>query len=475
MTIQVYNTLSGELEVFEPLEEGKVGMYVCGTTDYDNIHLGHARTYVAYDMMVRYFEWKGFDVKYIQNITDVGHLTDEGEDKVEKRAKRERTHPMEIVEYYMRKHLEDVDDLKIKRPDIMPRATGHLIDMVEAVEDLVEKGFAYEVNGSVYFDVSKLDGYGELSNIVFDDLEESGRVESSGDKKDPRDFALWKKAGEDQLMSWPSPWGEGFPGWHIECTVMSTKYLGEKFDIHGGAIELGFPHHENEIAQGKALCGTDPVRYWVHTGLLNVGGEKMSKSKGNFITVREALDEHSPEVLRLWILSSHYRSPVDYTEDKIREARTELDRILNFLERLHRHKGEGVKGRLSELVDKLVVDFEMKMDRDFNSPEAFSLIFQFIKEANKKLDNNDYGEADPEYVIERLEELLGIFGVVPENYFDEDIEEDVVEEILDEILDLREELREQGEYDVADEIRDRLNKAGVEIEDCDDPTWKLKK
>ncbi|WGI17033.1 cysteine--tRNA ligase [Methanonatronarchaeum sp. AMET-Sl] len=475
MTIQVYNTLSGELEDFEPLEEGKVGLYVCGTTDYDYIHLGHARTYVAYDMMVRYFEWKGFDVKYIQNITDVGHLTDEGEDKVEKRAKSERSHPMEIVEYYMRKHLRDVDELKIKRPDIMPRATGHLIDMIEAVKDLVDKGFAYESNGSVYFDVSKLDEYGELSNIVFDDLEESGRVGASGEKKDPRDFALWKKADEDQLMSWPSPWGEGFPGWHIECTVMSTKYLGEKFDIHGGAIELGFPHHENEIAQGKALCGTDPVRYWVHTGLLNVGGEKMSKSKGNFITVREALDKHDPEVLRLWILSSHYRSPVDYTVDKIEEAEKQLDKILNFYDRLNRLESDGAKGELSDLVDNLIVEFETKMDKDFNSPEALSKVFQFIKEANRKLDEGQYEAGDPRYVIEKLEEILNIFGILPENLFEEDFNKEVVGEILDEILELREELREKGEYEMADKIRDKLEKAGVSIEDREKPTWEIKR
>ncbi len=471
MGLKVYNTVSDSLEDFEPINDNKVRMYVCGTTDYDYIHLGHARTYVAYDLIVRYLEWKGYDVKYVQNITDVGHLTDEGEDKVEKKAKEEKTHPMEIVEYFMRKHLDDVDELGIKRPDIMPRATGHLIDMIEAVKNLIDKGFAYESNGSVYFDVRKLKDYGKLSNVNIDDLRGTDELSGGSEKKNPEDFALWKKADENQLMKWSSPWGEGFPGWHIECSVMSTKYLGERFDIHGGAIELSFPHHENEIAQSKALNGEDPVKYWIHTGLLNVDGEKMSKSKNNFITVNEALDRHKPEVLRLWILSSHYRSPVNYTEEKINEARNKLERIISFLDRLRALGNEELnqRGELAKEVDELVKDFEEKMDNDFNSPEALAEVFNFIKKANHSLDNDDYLEGELSYIKEELEEILSIFGILPGN------QKVNLKQIVPDLLEIRESLRDEGKYDLSDKIRDKLNELGVTVEDREDKSIWYKK
>jgi len=471
MGLRVYNTIKNKIEDFEPLNDNKVRMYVCGTTDYDYIHLGHARTYIAYDMMVRYLEWKGYDVLYVQNITDVGHLTDEGEDKIEKKADEEKIHPMQIVEYYMRKHLENVDDLKIKRPDIMPRATGHLIDMIEAIKELIRKGYAYEANGSVYFDISKLDDYGKLSNVDSSGLEGTDRIQNEDEKKDPKDFALWKDADEDQMMKWPSPWGLGFPGWHIECSVMSQKYLGEKFDIHGGAIELAFPHHENEIAQSKGLCGIDPVKYWLHTGLLNVDGEKMSKSEGNYITVEEALQNHNPEVIRLWILSSHYRSPVDYTTEKIEEVKKNLETILTFIARLRKKESSNLKkpkkGTLSERTDQMIKKFEQRMDKDFNSPEALSEIYQFINEANRILDLGDYERGDLEYARKKIEEILEIFGILPQT--------PRLHKIVPDLLEIRSELRESEEYELADKIRDILQKAGVSVEDIEDETiWRKK-
>lgn len=463
MVLRVYNTASDSLEEFKPINEDEVRMYVCGTTDYDYIHLGHARTYVAYDMIVRYLEWKGYDVKYVQNITDVGHLTEEGEDKIEKRAKEERTHPMEIVEFFMREHLENVDDLRIKRPDIMPRATGHLIDMIDAIKDLIDNGFAYESNGSVYFDVNKLDDYGKLSNVDVDELRGAERIGREEDKRNVEDFALWKKAKEDQLMKWESPWGMGFPGWHIECSVMSTKYLGKKFDIHGGAIELSFPHHENEIAQNQGLWGKDPVKYWIHTGLLNVGGEKMSKSKNNYVTVHDALEKHSPEVMRLWILSSHYRSPVDYTEENIKEASDKLEKIVYFFDRLKSFDSSGERGWLCEMVDNFIDSFETKMDKDFNSPEALAELFKFINKANKEFDEGrDVG--DVYYVVDKLEEILGIFGVLPKDNYVE------LEDVAPKLLKIREKLREESYYELADEIRDVLEEIGVVTEDLGNKT-----
>ncbi|PTD94657.1 cysteine--tRNA ligase [archaeon SCG-AAA382B04] len=467
MTLKVYNTASGELEEFDPIRDDLVKMYVCGTTDYDYIHLGHARTYVAYDMILRYLEWKGYDVRYVQNITDVGHLTDEGEDKIEKKAEEEKTHPMEIVEFFMNKHLNDVDELGIKRPDIMPRATGHIIDMIEAIKELIEKGYAYESNESVYFDINKINDYGKLSNVNIEDLERTQRIGSNEEKKNPEDFALWKKAKPGQKMKWDSPWGVGFPGWHIECSVMSTKYLGERFDIHGGAVELSFPHHENEIAQNKGLTGKEPVKYWVHTGLLNVGGEKMSKSKGNYITVSKALEKHRPEVLRLWILSSHYRSPLNYTEEKIEEAKDNLNRIISFLDRLENlENNDGEKGELSDRVDVLVKEFERAMDKDFNSPKAFAEIYNFIKEANRLLDKDEFSGRDVEYVKKKLKELLNVFNIIPEK------RSVGLEEFIPELLDIREELRDKGEYELADEIRNKLKEIGIEIEDREgSPLW----
>jgi len=332
MTLKVHNTLTGGREEFEPLEEGYVRMYVCGPTVYDDPHIGHAKSYVSFDTVVRYLRYLGYKVKYVQNITDVGHLTDnadEGEDKIEKRAASERVDPMELVETYTKSYFDDMDALNCLRPDISPRASGHIPEQIEIVKTLLEKGFAYEANGSVYFDVSKFPEYGKLSGKKIEDLTAGARIEVNPDKKNPADFALWKKATGGHILRWNSPWGWGFPGWHLECSVMATRYLGETIDIHGGGLENAFPHHECEIAQSEAASGKPFVKYWLHNNMVTVNGTKMGKSLGNFITLKDAFGKHHPLAIRYFVLTSHYRSPLDFSEEAIEAAARGLRRIHN--------------------------------------------------------------------------------------------------------------------------------------------------
>ncbi|MCK4283823.1 MAG: cysteine--tRNA ligase, partial [Candidatus Brocadiae bacterium] len=321
--LKVYNSLGRELEEFKPLREGFIGIYVCGPTVYGHSHIGHAKSYVSFDVIVRYLRYRfpHHRVRYVQNITDVGHLTDDadmGEDKVGLRARELGIEPMEVVETFTRSYFEDMDALNVLRPDISPRPSGHIPEQIEIIRNLLDRGHAYEVNGSVYFDVSSWPQYGRLSGRSVDDQIEGTRVESSEEKRHPADFALWKRAEPGHVMRWSSPWGEGFPGWHLECSVMATKYLGETADIHGGGIENMFPHHENEIAQSEAATGKPFVRCWLHNGMVTVEGQKMGKSLGNFITLKDAfageppLDQPvRPLVMRYFVLTSHYRSPLD--------------------------------------------------------------------------------------------------------------------------------------------------------------------
>src|SRR4030042_1394861 len=325
MGLKLYNSLSRKKEEFKPRKKGKVGIYVCGPTVYGHAHLGHAKSYVSFDILVRYLKYLGYDVTYVQNITDVGHLlgdTNEGEDRMLVAAAREHKHPMAVAEFYTRSFFEDMDALNCVRPDISPRASGHIVEQIELVKTLLEKGCAYEANGSVYFDISKFEDYGRLSGRNIEEMQAGARVEVSPDKKHPADFALWKKAEPNHIMQWPSPWGMGFPGWHLECYVMSTKYLGQPFDIHGGGIENQFPHHECEIAQAEAAEGKQFVKYWVHNNMVTVDGQKMSKSLNNFITLKQAFvgsheklkRNYDPLAIRQLVLNSHYRSPLDFSE-----------------------------------------------------------------------------------------------------------------------------------------------------------------
>jgi len=471
------------MEEFKPLRDKHVGVYVCGPTVYDWAHLGHARTYVAFDVIVRWLEFKGYSVFYVQNITDVGHLTlDTAEDKIGKRAKERKVEPMQLVEFYMREYFRDLDSLGVKRPDISPRATGHLIEMIEAIQTLIKKGYAYEVNGNVFFDVSKLGDYGKLSKIKLDEMLEGSRFEVHPDKRNPRDFALWKRAEPDTVLKWWSPWGTGFPGWHIECAIMGLKYLGSQFDIHGGARDLIFPHHENEIAQSEALTGKKPfVKYWMHTGFLKINGEKMSKSLGNYITVREALKKYDAEAIRLFVLSTHYRGEIDFTDEKLRGAEASLKRLYNTLESLEDAMKTSEKRELSEAEQKLDENVEQlrdafiaAMDEDFNTPQALAALFDMSKEINKFLDEQKQLSAKIlERAYSRFSELGKALGLFQKEKIRQ-IGEKIVDDLVQLLFDVREELRKKGEYGLSDGVRARMKELGLVIEDtAEGPKWKL--
>jgi cysteinyl-tRNA synthetase len=483
MVLRVFNTMSGEMEEFKPLRDKHVGVYVCGPTVYDWAHLGHARTYIAFDVIVRWLEFKGYSVFYVQNITDVGHLTaDTAEDKIGKRAKERKVEPMQLVEFYMREYFRDLDSLGVKRPDISPRATGHLIEMIEAIQTLIQKGYAYEVNGNVFFDVSKLDDYGKLSKIKLDEMLEGSRFEVHPDKRNPRDFALWKRAEPDTVLKWWSPWGTGFPGWHIECAIMGLKYLGSQLDIHGGARDLIFPHHENEIAQSEAVTGKKPfVKYWLHTGFLKINGEKMAKSLGNYITVREALKKYDSEAIRLFVLSTHYRSEIDFTDERLKGAEASLRRLCNTLDSLGDAKKDSVKRELTsgekafgDRVEKLRGEFVKAMDEDFNTPQALAALFDMSKQINRFLDEQSQVSAEIlEKVYDGFSELGKALGLFQKEKTRE-IGGKIADDLVQILFDLREELRKKGEYGLSDEIRARMKELGLVIEDtAEGPKWKL--
>ncbi len=483
MVLQVFNTMSGKLEEFKPLRKKHVGMYVCGPTVYDWAHLGHARTYLAFDVIVRWLEFKGFSVFYVQNITDVGHLTeDTAEDKIVKRAKKERIEPMQLVEAYMREYFRDLDSLGVKRPDISPRATGHLIEIIEVIQSLIEKGYAYEVNGNVFFDVSKFKNYGKLSKIKPEAMLAGSRFEVHPDKKNPKDFALWKRADKDALLKWWSPWGSGFPGWHIECAIMGLKYLGPQLDIHGGARDLIFPHHENEIAQCEALSGKKPfVKYWLHTGFLTINGEKMAKSLGNFITVREALEKYDAEAIRLFVLSTHYRSEIDFTDKKLRAAETSLGKLYNTLDSLKEAMKRSVEREPIEAekafekkVEKLRAEFVEAMDEDFNTPRALAAIFDLSRETNRVLGEQKQVSTE---LLERIYDgFLGVGKVL--GLFQKErgkkVSEKLVNDLVNLLIELRENLRCKGDFELSDEIREKLRELDVVVEDTSEGSkWKL--
>jgi len=471
------------MEEFKPLRDKHVGVYVCGPTVYDWAHLGHARTYIAFDVIVRWLEFKGYSVFYVQNITDVGHLTtDTAEDKIVKRAKEERIEPMQLVEFYMREYFRDLDSLGVKRPDISPRATGHLIEMIEAIQSLIKKGYAYEVDGNVFFNVSKLDDYGKLSKIKIDEMLEGSRFEVHPDKMNARDFALWKRAEEDTVLKWWSPWGAGFPGWHIECAIMGLKYLGNQLDIHGGARDLIFPHHENEIAQSEAMTGKKPfVKYWLHTGFLKINGEKMAKSLGNYITVREALKKYDSEAIRLFVLSTHYRNEIDFTDEKLKGAEASLSRLYNTLESMEGAKKVAVKRepnqveqKLHENVVKLRGEFVEAMDEDFNTPQALAALFEMSKEINRFLDEHKQVSAKIlEKTYDDFSELGKVLGLFQQEKTKE-IGGKIADDLVQLLFDMREELRKKGDYVLSDEIRARMKQLGLVIEDtAEGPKWKL--
>ncbi len=473
--LYVYNTLTRKKELFKPIDKREVKIYVCGPTVYDWAHIGHARTYIAFDVIIRFLEYLGYRVKYVRNITDVGHLSGEaleGEDKLLKGAKKEKKSPWEVADKYMMAFFKDMDMLGVRRPDYQPKASQMIPEMVEMIATLLKKGFAYVTSTGIYFDVTKFAEYGKLSRIKKDELNKH-RIEPDPTKRNPADFALWKFVKGEYPFKWKTPWGVGFPGWHIECSVMSMKFLGEQIDIHGGAKDLIFPHHENEIAQSEAYTGKKPfVRYWMHTGFLTINGEKMAKSKGNFITIREMLRKWGdPEIFRIFVVSSHYRSDIDYSEKAMEEAKAKLEKIYHALYLLNYSVENGSEEEEEELVKK-AEEFKEKfleaMLDDFNTPRALAVYMEFASFINKEFEK-ERGKKTSEKVKDIFVELGRIFGLKMEEK-----ERRISKKLVEEILKLREELRKKKMFEVSDKIRECLEKAGIKVHDTQKgPRWEL--
>ncbi|RJS81445.1 cysteine--tRNA ligase [Candidatus Bathyarchaeota archaeon] len=469
--MMVYNTLTKRKEPFHPLRPGEVRIYVCGPTVYDYIHIGNARSFVAFDVVRRYLEYKGFKVKFVSNITDV-------DDKTIRRAKELNITLQQLGELYTEAYFEDLKALRVRKADVNPRATQHIGEMIALIEKLIEKGYAYVVEGNVYYDVTKFPEYGKLSGVKVESLIKGARVEVDPNKRNPADFALWKsrKPGEP---FWYSPWGPGRPGWHIECSVMSSIYLGETFDIHAGGKDLIFPHHENEIAQSEAASGKPLARYWLHNEWLTINGEKMSKSLGNFITVRDAVSKYGAQTLRMFLISAHYRSPIDFNERTIEQARRNLEKIRSSIQAFRRLREletqvEGEKELLAH-VEALRHRFEEAMDDDFNTPKALAAIFDFISELNEFTGSREGVSRETKgRVLKVIEELLdGVLGI--ETKVEEKEVQGLSPKLVELILEVRNVLRRRRDYETADFIRSKLEELGFVIEDSASGTkWKFK-
>lgn len=481
MALKIYNTLTRQKEEFKPLLDMYVGMYVCGPTVYSHSHLGHAKSYISFDVIVRYLRFLGYKVLYVQNITDVGHLTgdtDEGEDKIEKQSRIDRVHPMQIAEKFTQSYFEDMDALHLVRPDISPRASGHITEQIALIEALLKNGLAYVVNGSVYFDVSASAGYGKLSGRTVEELMAGARVEVNTEKRNPVDFALWKKAEPGHIMQWPSPWGYGYPGWHIECSAMSMKYLGESFDIHGGGLENQFPHHECEIAQSEGGTGKPFVKYWLHNNMVTVGGQKMGKSLGNFVTLKDAFRRWRPPVIRFFILQSHYRSTLDFSDDALEAAAKGLEKLANTVRNLReRTKTATDQGTAADVdVEGYRTKFLSAMDDDFNTPQAIAVLFDLSKDVNKLVSSEQMWSARSLQQIDALfAELAGeILGLqYSDDAHDEASDHRLEESLVKLIIAIRQEARVQKLWSLSDKIRDGLAGIGISLEDRKDGTlWR---
>lgn len=471
--LKFFNTLTKKKEEFKPLKGKKVGMYDCGPTVYSYPHIGNLRRYIFSDTLRRYLEYQGFKVKQVRNITDVGHLTQDdinkGEDKIVKAARAEKKSPLEIARYYEKAFFEDTDKLKILRPHESPRATEHIKEIIEAVEELLEKGYAYKTSDGIYYDISKFKNYGNLSGNTPERLAfrlNSGQAEKrfgrsevkKGDKKSPNDFALWLLAPKDHLLKWPSPFGEGYPGWHIECSVMSAKYLGPSFEIHTGGEDNIFPHHENEIAQSESLSGKTFVKYWLHSRHLQLSGSKMAKSAGKIFRLKDLKEKgFEPRDFRMLSLMSHYRSLMDFSFESLDQAKKNLKRVDEFLERLEKIDGGG-RGSAKKEIRILREKFITSMDDDLNTPLVFSHIFDFVNKINARIDKNEVSKKDAKEIIKTFADFDRVFAVFKKGE----------EKIPDKVLELaceREEARKQGNFKEADLIRSQIIKLGFKVKD----------
>ncbi len=473
--LHIYNTLKGEKEIFKPVNEGFVGLYVCGPTVYSNVHLGNCRSFISFDMVYRYLTHLGYKVRYVRNITDVGHLVDDadqGEDKIGKIARLQKLEPMEIVQQYTIDFHNVMDQFNTIPPNIEPTATGHIIEQINMIEAILKNGFAYESNGSVYFDVEKYNEshpYGQLSGRKIEDLISNTReLDGQDEKRAPLDFALWKNAADEHLMKWPSPWGIGFPGWHLECSAMSTKYLGEEFDIHGGGMDLKFPHHECEIAQGSAANGKAPVRYWMHGNMLTLNGKKMSKSTGNSVLPNELfsgendlLDKgYDPMTVRFFMMQAHYRSTLDFTSDALSAAEKGYTRLVEAMEVL-----EGLKpsNESSQDVQELIGKFYQAMNDDFNTPILVAHLFDAVKYINSVNDGKASISADDLASLqsEMKAFVVNVLGLKQSSSQGETR----LKPVMDLVLELRSEARSNKDWTTSDKIRDGLAAAGIVVKD----------
>lgn len=480
MSLTIYNVLSREKVPFKPITEGQVLMYVCGPTVYDYSHLGHAKTYVSFDVIVKWLRYSGYRVRYVQNITDVGHLLDDGEDRILKGARRERIEPMEVVERYMREYFADMDSLGVSRPDISPRASAHVPEQIEMVKVLIENGFAYEVNGSVYFSVEAFKDYGKLSGRKVEEMEAGKRVAVRDEKRHPQDFAVWINAQPEHILRWPSPWGWGYPGWHIECSAMSGKYLGETFDIHGGGVDNIFPHNECEIAQSEAAHGGKSfANYWMLSGTLLIDGVKMSKSLGNFVSVKDALKRYKPEALRMFILQGLYRSPADYSEDALDAASKGYDRLNNAVRRIRDElKGDPsglgkdntaeLNANLEQTLDKARMAFTSAMNDDFNTPLALGALFDLSTEVNRWIDKGIATQEHLQQASDIFKEMGGdVLGVVRDGAGATAGAGDAERtgKLVEMLIQMRLDARKAKDFARADAIRKQLSDIGVALED----------
>lgn len=490
-TLQLYNSLTREKEVFKPQQEGYIGMYVCGPTVYNDVHLGNCRTFVSFDVIYRYFLHLGYRVRYVRNITDVGHLLDDGEDRILKGARLEKIEPMEVVQKYSNSFHAMMRVFNTKEPSIEPRATGHIVEQIEMVQKILDNGFAYVENGSVYFDTiafaNKTGEYGKLSGRVIEELisESRDNLKNQDEKRHPSDFAIWMKASPEHIMKWNSPWSVGFPGWHLECSAMSTKYLGETFDIHGGGNDLKFPHHENEIAQNIGTCGHHPSNYWLHTNMLLMNGRKMSKSDGNTISPYELFSGDSihvskgydPMVVKFFMLQSHYRSTLDLTDEALQAAEKGYRRLLEGYKTLLQLQSSAQAGKLDQELRSTMEEAYLEMDDDFSTPKAMAKLFELVTKINALKDGHlDIKEVSGE-VLSILKSgfqafIFDIFGLVDAQGGAQD--QGTVDGLMQLIIELRQLARQNKDWSTSDKIRDSLQNLNIQLKDSKEGTTWIK-
>lgn len=478
----IYNTITRKKEEFQPVNPPHVGLYVCGPTVYGDPHLGHARPAITFDLLFRYLQHLGYKVRYVRNITDVGHLendADEGDDKIAKKARLEQLEPMEVVQYYTNRYQDAMKMLNVKSPSIEPRASGHIIEQIELIKKIIDNGFAYEKNGSVYFDVVKYNAkhnYGKLSGRVLDDLMANTRtLDGQDEKQNPFDFALWKVASPEHIMRWPSPWSNGFPGWHLECSAMSTKYLGEPFDIHGGGMDLLFPHHECEIAQSVAANGKEAVRYWMHNNMITINGQKMGKSLGNFITLEELFtgshkllqQVYSPMTIRFFILQAQYRSTLDFSNEALQAAEKGLARLMAANRILDKVKPSD---KSSVDVNDLTARVYEAMGDDLNSPIAIAALFDWVRNINSLAEAKEtITQADLDYLKQNFRSIVfDILGLIDEQSAGGSKQAELTSNLIDMLLNMRLDAKARKDFATSDKIRDELSKMGVVVRDRKD-------